>query len=169
MRRVRRACRSLQPQRRRSKHRLWPVTPFEAWTHRRSHRRGGRGASRGRVEQAQDPHARRPARRDHLQIAAKYGIDEYTILAANDLPNANMITVGQKLNILTIPGALHTVKQGESLWEIARTYQTDMNEIIAVNELENPDRIRPRQELVIPGAQRGAYRECDPLRAAGIR
>ena len=27
-----------------------------------------------------------------------------------------------------------------------------MNEIIAVNELENPDRIRPRQELVIPGA-----------------
>lgn len=86
------------------------------------------------------------------KIAAKYGIDEYTILAANDLPNANMITVGQKLNILTIPGALHTVKQGESLWEIARTYQTDMNEIIAVNELENPDRIRPRQELVIPGA-----------------
>src|SRR5690606_2937439 len=73
-------------------------------------------------------------------------------LAANDLPNANMITVGQKLNILTIPGALHTVKQGESLWEIARTYQADMNEIIAVNELENPDRIRPRQELVIPGA-----------------
>ncbi|HLS90709.1 MAG TPA: peptidoglycan DD-metalloendopeptidase family protein, partial [Limnochordia bacterium] len=86
------------------------------------------------------------------KIAAKYGIDEYTILAANDLPNANMITVGQKLNILTIPGALHTVKQGESLWEIARTYQADMNEIIAVNELENPDRIRPRQEMVIPGA-----------------
>jgi len=68
------------------------------------------------------------------------------------LPNANMITVGQKTQHPDDPGALHTVKQGESLWEIARTYQTDMNEIIAVNELENPDRIRPRQELVIPGA-----------------
>lgn len=87
------------------------------------------------------------------QIAAKYGIDENTILAANDLPNANTISVGQKLNILTIPGAIHTVKRGESLWEIARTYQTDMNEIVAFNQLENPNRIQPSQELVIPGAR----------------
>lgn len=86
-------------------------------------------------------------------IAARYGIDENTILAANDLPNANMISVGQKLNILTMPGALHTVKRGESLWEIARTYQTDMAEIIAVNGIENPNRIQPSQELVIPGAR----------------
>lgn len=87
------------------------------------------------------------------QIAAMYGIDENTIMAANDLPNANTIMVGQKLNILSIPGAIHTVKRGESLWEIARTYQTDMNEIVAFNELENPNRIRPSQELVIPGAR----------------
>ena len=87
------------------------------------------------------------------QIAAMYGIDENTILAANDLPNANTISVGQKLNILTIPGAIHTVKRGESLWEIARTYQTDMNEIVAFNQLENPNRIQPSQELVIPGAR----------------
>ena len=60
---------------------------------------------------------------------------------------------GKKLNILSIPGAIHTVKRGESLWEIARTYQTDMNEIVAFNELENPNRIRPSQELVIPGAR----------------
>lgn len=85
------------------------------------------------------------------RIAAMYGIDEATILASNDLPNANRIVVGQKLAILTIPGAIHKVRQGESLWEIARTYQTDMNEIIAVNQLENPNRIRPQQELVIPG------------------
>lgn len=87
------------------------------------------------------------------QIAARYGIDENTILAANDLPNANAIQVGQKLNILTIPGALHTVKRGESLWEIARTYQTDMAEIIAVNGIENPSRIQASQELIIPGAK----------------
>lgn len=87
------------------------------------------------------------------RIAAKYGIDEATILASNDLPNAHTITVGQKLNILTIRGAIHTVKQGESLWEIARMYETDINEIIAANQLENPNRIRPQQQLVIPGAQ----------------
>ena len=75
MRRVRRACRSLQPQRRRSKHRLWPVTPFEAWIHWRSHRRGGRGASPAA--------SNKPRILTHVvqrgetisKIAAKYGID----------------------------------------------------------------------------------------------
>jgi len=86
------------------------------------------------------------------RIAARYGIDEDTVLAANDLPNANQITVGQKLNILTVPGAIHTVKQGESLWEIARTYEIDMAEIIAANQIENPNRIRAQQQLIIPGA-----------------
>lgn len=87
------------------------------------------------------------------RIAAQYGIDSNTILAANDLIDANVLTVGQKLSILTEPGAIHSVKRGESLWEIARMYQTDIDTIARVNQLSDPGRIRPQQQLVIPGVQ----------------
>lgn len=87
------------------------------------------------------------------QIAARYGIDQNTILAANDLVDANLLVPGQKLNILTIPGAVHSVKRGESLWEISRVYRTDMNAIVELNNLEDPGRIRPQQQLIIPGAE----------------
>lgn len=84
-------------------------------------------------------------------IAAKYGIEKETILAANDLPNADRVYVGQKLTILSTDGAIHTVKQGESLWEIARLYRTDLDAIVATNAISNPNRLRPSQELIIPG------------------
>lgn len=84
-------------------------------------------------------------------IAAKYGIEKETILAANDLPNADRVYVGQKLTILSTDGAIHTVKQGESLWEIARLYRTDLDTIVATNAIANPNRLRPSQELIIPG------------------
>lgn len=91
-----------------------------------------------------------------IGIASRYGIDPSTIRASNDLPDANLLRVGQKLNILSTDGALHKVKRGESLWEIARTYQVDMDEIVRMNGLENPSRIRPDQELVIPGLKAAA-------------
>lgn len=84
-------------------------------------------------------------------IASRYGVTTQTILAANDLINPNRLYVGQRLNILSIPGAIHTVQRGESLWDISRIYRTDMDEIVRVNDLQNPSRIRPNQELVIPG------------------
>lgn len=84
-------------------------------------------------------------------IAAKYGISKETILAANDLPNADRVYVGQKLTILSADGAIHKVKQGESLWEISRLYRTDLDSIVAANSLANPNRLLPSQELIIPG------------------
>lgn len=86
-------------------------------------------------------------------IASRYGIDTNTILASNDIIDTNRLLVGQRLNILSIPGALHSVRSGESLWVISRVYNTDIDSIAKINEIDDPGRIRPEQQLVIPGKE----------------
>ena len=44
----------------------------------------------------------------------------------------------------------HTVRRGESLWTIARRYDTTVKKVQAVNGLGSRNRIRPGQRLVIP-------------------
>jgi spore coat assembly protein SafA len=41
------------------------------------------------------------------------------------------------------------VQKGDSLWKIAKKYRTTVDNIAAVNELENPDLIYPGQKLLI--------------------
>lgn len=44
----------------------------------------------------------------------------------------------------------HTVRNGESLWTIARRYDTTVKKVQAANNLGRRNRIRPGQRLVIP-------------------
>lgn len=44
----------------------------------------------------------------------------------------------------------HIVQQGENLWEIARKYGKDLNSIIQVNNISNPDLLYPGQTIIIP-------------------
>jgi len=45
---------------------------------------------------------------------------------------------------------IHIVQRGDSLWKIANSYQSDMNQIAAANQLENPNTLVVGQALVIP-------------------
>ncbi|MGP4061108.1 LysM peptidoglycan-binding domain-containing protein [Halobacillus sp. H74] len=45
---------------------------------------------------------------------------------------------------------IHVVQQGESLWQIAQFYGSNINQIILVNQLSNPDVVVIGQALVIP-------------------
>ncbi|RYG73169.1 LysM peptidoglycan-binding domain-containing protein [Lentibacillus lipolyticus] len=45
---------------------------------------------------------------------------------------------------------IHVVGSGETLWQIANRYRVDMNAIIQLNELPNPNQLVPGQALVIP-------------------
>ena len=45
---------------------------------------------------------------------------------------------------------IHVVKEGETLWTISHHYGVTMNEIVAANQLENPDKLVIGQALVIP-------------------
>ncbi|MGH2317132.1 LysM peptidoglycan-binding domain-containing protein [Planococcus sp. SE5232] len=89
-------------------------------------------------------------------IAKKYNVTVAALAKANNITNYNLIRVGQ---VLTIPGKTtappattvkHTVKAGDTLYSIARTYNTTVSKIAAANKITNVNSIRVGQVLVIP-------------------
>ena len=44
----------------------------------------------------------------------------------------------------------HRVARGDTLWDIARLYDTSVQAIAVTNRLSNPNRLRLGQELLIP-------------------
>lgn len=45
---------------------------------------------------------------------------------------------------------IHVVQQGESLWQIAQTYNTTVESIVSVNKITEPERLVVGQAIVIP-------------------
>jgi spore germination protein len=50
--------------------------------------------------------------------------------------------------------SIHVVQPGETLWRISQRYNTDINQIILVNELDNPNDLVVGESLVIPEINR---------------
>lgn len=46
---------------------------------------------------------------------------------------------------------IYVVQNGDTLWKIAKRYYTTVENIININELEDPDIIKPGDKLIIPG------------------
>ncbi|MBW7895365.1 MAG: LysM peptidoglycan-binding domain-containing protein [Opitutaceae bacterium] len=111
-------------------------------------------------------------------IAKQNNISVADLAAANNLRASAMLQIGQKLIVpgrntgagalqaaetaaVTAPVAAvpktngpavkHEVKSGETLGAIARKYQVTVGEIATANNIADPAKIRPGQELVIPG------------------
>jgi LysM repeat protein len=96
-------------------------------------------------------------------IARRYGTTWQAIAQANGIQNPNQIYAGQKLKITTSSSGgtsggstgcriRHTVKQGEWVWQIARTYGADPYAILAANGLTvaTANTIYPGTVLCIP-------------------
>jgi LysM repeat protein len=96
-------------------------------------------------------------------IALRYGTTWQAVAQANNLSNPNQIYVGQKLQIPTTSGdssggttsgcrIRHTVKQGEWVWQIARSYGVSPYDILAANGLtiQSANTIYPGLVLCIP-------------------
>lgn len=49
---------------------------------------------------------------------------------------------------------IHVVQQGDTLWKISQRYGVDINQIIAANQMANPNQLVVGQSLVIPEAAR---------------
>lgn len=93
-----------------------------------------------------------------FSIAKKYNVQVDGIKTLNNLPNEN-IKVGLRLIInpnqpaikpneeSVIPG-YHEVRQGETLYSIARLYNTTVNEVKALNEMQT-DTIHVGEELIV--------------------
>ena len=89
-----------------------------------------------------------------------YGISNQFGVSANDLANLNnlvgtTIRVGQVLQIPTNSGSnpaslfIYTVKKGDSLYSIARKYETTVQAIISLNNLKSTN-LSIGQQLRIP-------------------
>ncbi|SFG64574.1 polysaccharide deacetylase family sporulation protein PdaB [Halobacillus alkaliphilus] len=90
-------------------------------------------------------------------LAGKYGVTVNQIVKENNLSNANVIRVGQRLVIPgdtpdppPVQGDSYTVKAGDTLYSIAKRYNVSLNDLIEANQISNSSYIRIGQNLVIP-------------------
>ena len=93
-------------------------------------------------------------------IARRYGTTVQELVDINHIQNPDLIYPGEKLRILTnssIPGneergtgsITYIVKRGNTLSQIARTYNVSVEHIVELNDIENPNLIYPGEKLRI--------------------
>ena len=102
------------------------------------------------------------------EIAAEYGTSVSALMAANGITDPDRLYMGQELVVpgtgvtpTTLPPLVVVVQSGDSLSGIAAEYGVTLSALIAANAIDDPDRVHPGQELVIPGAS-GAARPKGP-------
>jgi LysM repeat protein len=91
-------------------------------------------------------------------LAQRFNTTVDAIVALNNLPDASRIRVGQVLTIAGTPGSTpgpgqeYVVQAGDTLYSIARRYNTTVDAIQRANGIVNPWYISVGQKLVIPQA-----------------
>lgn len=88
-------------------------------------------------------------------IAQKFGVSLDTIRwANNNLPEKTKLKIGQELKIPPVTGIVHKVTQGETIYSIAKKYQTDAQKILnfPFNEFADLDTfaLNIGQILIVP-------------------
>lgn len=102
------------------------------------------------------------------RIAKRLGVPLAALAEANGIANLNRVRDGQVLKLpgsgapaQTVaagtalpsrPAATHTVRRGETLAAIARRYNTSVAEVVRLNGVKRPSRIREGAVLQVPGA-----------------
>lgn len=88
-----------------------------------------------------------------FRIALEYGLSVDDIVAANGIVNPTSIIVGQRLLIplggVVQPPRTHIVQPGENLQAIATAYGVEVETLVGLNELPNPNALFIGQVLVI--------------------
>lgn len=79
------------------------------------------------------------------KIAKNYGTTVYAIAYTNGIKNINYIYIGQKLIIpvdhYDTNHVLYTIKRGDTLYSIARKYNTTIANLVMLNRIQNPNLI----------------------------
>ena len=90
-------------------------------------------------------------------IAGRFGIEaDYIIWNNIDiLPNEELLTVGEQLQIPSVAGIIHDVRLDETLTEIAERYEADVSEIVAfsANGLANANLLQEGVTVLVPGGR----------------
>jgi len=114
-----------------------------------------------RLYQAQRPDVRHAIEvGDTLStIAQRYAVSLEALMARNNIADAHRIRAGQTLD-LPVAGAMpspvggqrYEVRPGDTLGAIALSHGIDEQRLAALNQLDNPDRLRVGQRLLIDPA-----------------
>lgn len=92
-------------------------------------------------------------------IAQKYDITVGALVKENNIQNPNLIYPGQVIKIYTkVDGnsnqnsssKIYIVQEGDTLSGIAQKYNTTVNELIKINDIQNPNLIYPGQKIIVP-------------------
>lgn len=94
------------------------------------------------------------------KIAIRYNTTVQEIATINNISNPNLIYPGETLTIITngvvvgnetrgTGSIIYTVKPGDTLWGISRTYGVTINQIEKINNIRNPDLIYPGEKIRI--------------------
>lgn len=86
-------------------------------------------------------------------IADSFGIGLETLLWANKLTARSYIRPGDRLTILPIDGVSHTVKKGDTLQSIVKTYKADIEKVREFNHLADSDTLSIGQVIIVPGGR----------------
>lgn len=100
------------------------------------------------------------------RIASAWGLTVSAVAVANNIPNADLIFVGQVIRKPGVTGTAmpppaggtYTVAAGDTLSGIAAVHGTNVAVLVMLNHIANPDRIYPGQTLTLPGGAAPADR-----------
>jgi len=91
-------------------------------------------------------------------IAQKFDISLVTLLWENGMTARSVIQPGQVLRIPPVSGVVHSVKSGDTVLRIARTYDANAEKIIKFNDLENGGAsLQIGQKVMVPDGVKKYY------------
>ncbi len=86
------------------------------------------------------------------QVASQYGVSLGELLEMNDLSDPNSVSQGQSIIVKKLNSSggtvYHTVKQGETLYSIAKKYGVNISKLRELNNLSNRS-LTPGQRILI--------------------
>lgn len=105
-------------------------------------------------------------------IAKEFGVSLDTIRWINDLANINAIKPGQILKIPAVTGIVHKVGRGETIYSIAKKYDTEPQKIVdwPFNEFADDEKfsLTAGQSLVVPDGVKPAEKLWQPIERPAI-
>ena len=89
-------------------------------------------------------------------IAERFGISLNTLLWANNIPNSNLIKIGDELVILPVSGVKYEVKKGDTINSVAKKFKGDAADILSFNGLAIDELLRVGDIIIIPDGELAA-------------
>ena len=92
-----------------------------------------------------------------LKISKKYGVPLKELMHKNNFNDANRNLEGKTIIIplknhkkIKNKGLIHEVKEGDTLYKIARYYNVNIKDIISINNLDSSSILKPNQIILLP-------------------